>query len=246
MEDILYETVFKRKSIRKFNQNPLKEDVLDDIKEFLDNLEPLFPEIETELKIISSNDLNLLTMKKAPHYLAIFSKNVDNYQINVGYLLEQFDLYLSSKGLGSCWQGIPRPKKDLVNSSKLEYMIVIAFGEADEKIQRDDISEFNRKELNEITTINESKELLELARLAPSSRNRQPWYFTGTKELINIFCINSLLTRLFVKKMTLIDIGIAIYHIKLAALKLNKDIKVLNLDKDDIKGYVYIFSLEIK
>lgn len=46
--------------------------------------------------------------------------------------------------------------------------------------------------------------------------------------------------------MTLIDIGIGIYHIKLAALKLNKDIKVLNLDTDDIKGYVYIFSLEIK
>nr|WP_243687870.1 nitroreductase family protein [Methanobacterium formicicum] len=29
----------------------------------------------------------------------------------MGFLLQQMDLFFSAHGLGSCWQGIPQPKK---------------------------------------------------------------------------------------------------------------------------------------
>lgn len=240
------DTIFKRKSIRKFNQNPLGNNVLDEIKEFLDNLEPLFPEIKTEFKLVSSDDLRLLIMRKAPHYIAIFSEKSANSLINVGYMFQQFDLFLSSKGLGSCWQGIPRAKKQLLESSDLEYIIVIAFGEAKEKVHRDDLREFKRKRLDEITEIEDSYGILELARFAPSSRNRQPWYFTGSDDLMDVHCLEKLLNGRFSRKMTLIDIGIVVYYVKIAANGINKDISVFNKETNNLKGYSYIFSLEIK
>lgn len=245
MEEELYKTVFKRKSIRKFKNKELDNNLLNEIKNYLSNLEPLFPEIKTEYQIINSDDLRLLSMKKAPHYLAFFSENKENHLVNAGFILQQFDLFLSSKNIGSCWQGIPRPKKHLLNSSNLDYIIVIAFGESNEEIHRQNIKEFKRKNIHEITNIENYDEILELVRLAPSSRNRQPWYFTGTKEEINVYCRDKLLTKLFLSKLTLIDIGISIFHLNLAIKKQNKKIKIIKKDVKQINNYKYILSLKI-
>jgi hypothetical protein len=57
--------------------------------------------IETELKILSSGDVKRMMMKKAPHYIAVFSQAKEGYLTNVG-LLQQMDLYFSANSLGSC------------------------------------------------------------------------------------------------------------------------------------------------
>jgi hypothetical protein len=42
-----------------------------------------------------------MMMKKAPHYIAVFSQAKEGYLTNVG-LLQQMDLYFSANSLGSC------------------------------------------------------------------------------------------------------------------------------------------------
>ena len=53
----LYETIFKRKSIRNYDLTPLDQNILTKISEFMNNLTPLDCDIKVELKIISPDDV---------------------------------------------------------------------------------------------------------------------------------------------------------------------------------------------
>ena len=71
----LYETIFKRKSIRNYDLTPLDQNTIAKISEFMDNLTPLDSDIKVELKIISTDEVKRRVMKKAPHYIAVFSES---------------------------------------------------------------------------------------------------------------------------------------------------------------------------
>ncbi len=49
----LYETIFKRKSIRNYDLTPLDENKLKEISKHLKSLTPLYDDIEVEFKIIA-------------------------------------------------------------------------------------------------------------------------------------------------------------------------------------------------
>ena len=85
---------------------------------------------------------------------------------------------------GSCWLGIPQPTKDAADSSNLEFIILMAFGNPKETLYRTSTAEFKRKPLTETTNIMGADELLEPTRLAPSAVNNQNWYFTGNTTAI--------------------------------------------------------------
>jgi len=245
----LYETIFKRKSIRNYDLTPLDEDTLNDISNHLNNLEPLYDDIKLELKIISESDVNRRFMKKAPHYIAIFSENKEGYLTNVGFMLQQMDLLFSANGIGTCWQGIPKPKKEVLKSSNLEYVIVIAFGKPDEPLYRTSLSEFKRKPLHEMSEVQGADEIVEAARLAPSATNSQAWFFAGDANMIHVYALKpGLIRRLVAKKYIPIDVGIALYHLKLAAEHFGKNPEII-VDKsapDSSKqGYEYIASLKL-
>ena len=169
-----YETIFKRKSIRSYDQDPLDEETIFMIQKYMENLNPIYSDIETELKIVSGDQVKTRMMKRAPHYIAVFSENKEGYLTNIGYMLQQMDLFLSTNGIGCCWQGIPKPKKEILMSSNLEFIILFAFGRPKEPLHRSNISEFKRKPMDEITDIEGADDLLEAARIAPSATNSQP------------------------------------------------------------------------
>ncbi|GAB4310613.1 MAG: nitroreductase family protein [Methanobacteriaceae archaeon] len=243
-----YKTIFKRKSIRKYDPKPLDEEKIDEIKSFTRSLKPLYPDIKTELKIISGEDVKSLIQKKAPHYIAVFSENQEGYLTNIGFMLQQMDLYLSGHGIGSCWQGIPKPTKEVLKSSDLEFVILIAFGSPKEELYRS-TSQFKRKSLNEITNIEGGDELLETVRIAPSATNSQPWYFTGNNDLIHCYCkkLNFLKAKLLAE-WNKIDMGIALYHLTVSAKHHNKTAKIIQDPEGETnppKGYYYIASVKI-
>ena len=250
IENDIYQTIFKRKSIRDYNLTPFDEDTLKEIEEYLCALKPLYSEIRTELKILSLNDVKRRMMKKAPHYIAVFSQAKNGYFTNIGFMLQQIDLFLSFNGIGSCWQGIPQPKKKVLKSSNLEFVILIAFGKPKVPLQRTSTSEFRRKPLHEITDISDADELLEAARLAPSAANSQPWYFTGDKTIINTYSVKpNILKALLIKKYISIDIGIALYHLKVAAEYFGKTTEILfneTAKETPPKGYEYVLSLKVR
>mgnify|MGYP000878030466 CR=1 FL=1 len=212
----LYPYIFKRKSIRKFNSEPLGQETISDILNFTGSVETLFEDIKWEVRILKPEEITGFYMVKAPHYLALYSEHKDGYLLNAGYILEQIDLYLASKGIGVCWQGGPKLKKPELSSKEL--VIVLAFGKPKEPLYREDINSFKRKPVNEITDIKENLKLIEDARLAPSAVNRQPWFFKdGGNGEIKI----CLMTNFFMKKLNLIDMGIVICFLCLSAQSRN-------------------------
>jgi nitroreductase len=245
--DDLYPIIFKRKSIRKFEDSPI-DNILKEINDYIHILTPLY-DIMTDVKIISSEDVKLRGMKKAPHYLAIFSEKKEGYLVNVGFMFQQMDLWFSANGIGSCWQGIPKPKKEILESSDFKFIILIAFGEPSNSLYRESISEFRRKPIQKITDIINAEELIEPARLAPSAVNNQPWYFRGNKNIIDVYSNKTnFLKSLLIQKYTSIDIGIAIRHIKIAAEHLEKKIEIgfdPIKDKNSPKGLKYFATIKI-
>ncbi|MGC9517416.1 MAG: nitroreductase family protein [Methanomicrobiales archaeon] len=245
-----YSTIFKRKSVRNYDPNPLEQEVIEKVNNFIESLIPLFHDIKTEVKIIQGDQVkSFIPQKKAPHYIAVFSQEKEGYLTNIGYMMQQMDLFLSSQGLGSCWQGIPKPVKTVINSSSLKFVIVMAFGPPKETLHRTDISQFKRKPLKEITSINGKEKLLEPVRLAPSATNSQPWYFTGDDQLIHAYCkkLNFLKAKLLAK-WNKIDMGIALYHLKVSANHQGQKVEIYHdQDAEDNSpdGYYYTASVKI-
>lgn len=211
-------------------------------------LKPMTTGIKTEFKIISPDQVRR-AMKKAPHYIAAFSEAKDVYMANVGFMLQQMDLYFSDTGLGSCWQGIPQPTKEVKECSNLEFVILMAFGNSRETLHRTSVSQFKRKPLSEITDIQGADELLEPARLAPSAVNWQNWYFTGDKNLIHAYSFKPSFLRRLGGKYFPINVGIAVCHLEVAADHFGKKATIVfeeNKEKNPPKDRTYIASLEIE
>ncbi|PNX51363.1 MAG: nitroreductase [Thermoplasmata archaeon M8B2D] len=244
----LYPMIFKRKSIRTYDIIPLNEKILQKISDFLNSLQPMYDDIKTEFKIIPHNQVKR-AMRKAPHYIAAFSENKAHYLTNIGFMLQQMNLFFSANEIGSCWQGIPQPTKEVKEDSNLEFVILMAFGKAKKTLYRMDKSEFIRKPLWKITDITGMKELLEAARLAPSSTNSQPWYFTGNETMIHAYIGNpGFLRRLFATNLLQIDLGIALFHMKLAAEHFGRKVTISyspTAQTIPSKRFTYITTLNI-
>ena len=246
----LYETIFKRKSIRQYDLTPLDEHTLAEIMAHTRALKPLFDGIEIEMKLLSRKDVKGLFLAKAPHYLAVFSEPKDGYLTNAGFMLQQMDLFFSVNGIGSCWQGMPKPTKEILSRSKLEFVILMAFGGPKEKLHRESVSEFKRKPLGEITDIKGADQLLEPARLAPSAMNRQQWFFTGDASAIHVYRAKpSFLTAFMFDRMSKISVGIAICHVWIAAKHFGKQVEFINDKERQNKppaGCDYVITIKIK
>jgi len=244
----LYDAIFKRKSIRNYDPTPLSQTLLNEITDNLHDLRPMASNIKTEFKIISPDQVKR-AMKKAPHYIAAFSEREDHYRANIGFMLQQMDLYFSANGLGSCWLGIPVPAKEVIESTNLEYVILMSFGNSTETLHRTNVSEFKRKPLSEITDIRDADEMLEPARLAPSAINRQNWYFTGTKNMIQAYSSKpSFLGNLLGGKFNPINVGIAVCHLQITAEHFGHKTGIVfeeEKDRKPPKDSEYIASLRI-
>ncbi len=244
----LYQTIYKRKSIRKFHPEKLDPSQLEDIKNFLKKAAVLDPEIKFETRIVESEAVKSLIPIKAPHYLQFFSEAKGDYLLNAGFILQQLDLYLSANNLGSCWFGMAKAKKELRAESDLEYVITLVFGSAKEENQRDSIEDFDRKSLAEIKRGKNHYDLLEAVRLAPSATNGQPWYFVSEKDQIHLYQIEpNFIKKFFYEKMNKIDMGIALAHLWLAADHYHKKFELTKLNESpaEVEGYNYLTTVRL-
>ncbi|MGZ7133820.1 MAG: nitroreductase family protein [Halobacteriota archaeon] len=245
-EKDLYPVIFQRKSIRKYDLDPLDEDTLKEIRDHLKTLKPLHKDIKIEFTILSPDVVIRRTMRKAPHYIAVFSEVKEGYLSNVGFMLQQMDLFFSANGLGSCWQGIPTLKKEGLTSSHLKFIMLMPFGKPEETLHRTKTSQFKRKSLQEISDIKGADDLLETARLAPSARNAQEWFFTGDEHLIHAYYRKpSFIPGILIKKYPPIDMGISLYHLKLGAEHFGKNTEIIfdNPQDNNLSDYEYVASL---
>jgi nitroreductase len=246
----LFEFIFKRKSVRKYDPAPLDAKTLSEIENFIKNVKPLNDNIETEMIIVPKNDVTVMLPVISPQYLVISSESKEGYLVNAGFLLQQIDLFLSSIGIGCCYMGMAQPKKEIRKSMKLEFVIIMALGKPAEPLHRDKISEFQRKSLSAITNMSDAFDLLEAVRLAPSASNNQPWFLTGTGNQVNFYCVvSSFLKAIVYDKFNRISMGIALYHLKLAAEHAGRTVEIVTdviAKENHPKDYFYICTLVLK
>lgn len=237
----LSEMINKRKSVRKYTTDIVDAATLRRIEEFCASAKPLYPEIRVRAEIVDKEQVKCILPWIPPQAVAIFSEEKEGYLENAGFLFQQLDLYLQSIGLGGCWLGMGRMDAQVTNSREdgMKFVILLAFGYPKEELHRES-SQFNRRSLGEIS--DRVDERLEPARLAPSSINSQPWYFTHEGDDVHVYCTKlGLLKAMALGNMNRIDMGIVLAHLYVT----NPDtFRFFKADQvKEVKGYSYVGSV---
>jgi nitroreductase len=200
----LYDAIFCRRSVRKYQQDALSQTQLDEIQAALDASTQISGQ-EARFEIVDKSEFKLAS---SPY--AIFAHCADNDAAlcNIGYTLQTMDLYLQGIGLGSLWNGTARPA-----TPRKDYRIMLNFGKTDVP-RRNGAADFKRKPVLEIS--NEGNAVAEAARLAPSAVNFQPWHLEFSSGEVLVSRVPGGITMLLSSKFQPIDLGIVVKHIVLA------------------------------
>ena len=210
----LLSAVYRRKSVRKYS-GALTNEELAQIRDYLAQLKPLNAEIKVEYEIVPCKDTNCKF--NGEYCLLVYSEEANLWLANVGYLLEQWDLYLSSLNVGVCWYGMGKVEQTKRNG--LTYGIMLCFGKCGEDDFRKDASEYNRKKASEIWQGGTDGKLAEIVRLAPSAVNSQPWKVEQEGNTLRIFRVKGntpVLSGVLFKHFNKVDIGIFLAFLDVA------------------------------
>lgn len=203
----LFEMIFKRKSFRRFDDKLLiSKSELKEITRQLENIEPLVSDIRTEFRIVEKS---LTTCKRGQYCLLMYSEQKEHSLLNVGYMLEQMDLFLASRNIGVCWYGFGKPSEMQLHG--LDFIIMLAFGKSNSENFRKDVSKCKRKSQEIIWNGNFNSDVVNVVRYAPSSCNMQPWRVTSIQDKIEIFRtaqVNSIMPISKCPFYNTIDVGI--------------------------------------
>lgn len=246
-----YEAIFKRKSIRKYKEDRVEEQILEKIRHYGAHAVGVRQDIQVKWKVYPASDRKVRGMfqVKAPYYAALYSEVCEDCRIHAGCLMEQLVLWLHTVGIGSCYQGGVRLKDD--EEEQMELMMILAFGYPAEPLERS-YTEFKRAELKKLTKTNITlgkvhKKLLEAARLAPSALNQQPWRFVVTENRLHLFIRRP--GRMSYEKQlnrNLFQAGIVLSHMLVTGEELWIDLDYQKLDsimEKAIQNYLYAGSL---
>ena len=248
-----YEAIFRRRSIRKYKNDEISPAMLEKIEKFGEDAIGIRPDIQVKWKIFRKEEHQLkgLFRVDAPYYVALYSEICEDYRKNAGCLMEQLSLYLFTKGIGSCYQGGAKLKKD--QEKDLELVMIMAFGYPAEPLERDREA-FKRMELNRFVKVHGNfgkvqRKLLEAARVAPSAMNLQPWRFVVTDGKIHMFVKKpGKIGYQMQQDFNLFDAGIALAHMLVTAEEQWFDLEYQKLDsilEKDFPNNMYVGSLLI-
>jgi len=227
----LNEMIFKRKSCRSFTGVPVDVATIETIKAF--PMKPLYPEIKVHRDIVPRNQVKCICPWTTPQLITIYSEETEGCLENIGFLFQQMDLYLQTLGLGVCWLGMGRMNpKTTAEVEGMKFVIMLAFGHPKGDQLRHDLKDFKRKSMEQITDMPDLR--LEPARLAPSTVNSQPWFFTHEGDTIHVWCS---------KKGSRLDAGIALAHLYVTN---EESFQFFKADQvADLPGYGYIGSVTL-
>ena len=238
----LKQAIYKRKSVRKYKDQKLLDEQKTEILNFIDNAKRLYPDIKIKAEIVDRSSIKSIFSWLPPQLITIYSQEKDGFLENVGFTIQQLELFLNLKGLGCCWLGIGKPKdlKEKEREYQKKYVIMLAVGVPDGVSVRE-IKDFKRLNINAISS--DSDPRLECARLAPSSVNSQPWYFENDKEMIHVFANRKgILRAVALTDFNIIDVGISLAHVYVEHKNTFSFFKEEGVTK---KGMTYIGSIKI-
>lgn len=227
----LYNSIFQRKSCRKYNMEPLSTQMLKEIENAINAFIPLYPNLAISWRF--SNKVKGSFHVDAPHYIIISGHGKPGESESVGFLFEQLVLMLDSKNIGCVWLGA---SKDVLNPTDND-IIAIGFGNTSEQVHRNE-NEFKRKPIEKITN-NINDICMKTVHLAPSGLNTQPWYFQFNNDKVLVYKQILKPPISLIYKHSDIDMGIALCHYALTCQSIGKIFnfeRTTNLPKK--RGYV--------
>ncbi|MCH5159401.1 MAG: nitroreductase [Clostridiales bacterium] len=217
----LLNAVYKRKSMRKYSGR-LTEQELAQVKDYLQQLKPLCPEIKVEFEVVPCKDTNCKF--NGEYCLIVYSQEGNLWLANIGYMLEQWDLYLATLNIGVCWYGMGKVDENEKNG--LKYGIMLCFGKCGEEDFRKDVGEFNRKDTDDFWAIGDSDndgllfgKVGQIVRLAPSACNSQPWQVEQDGNSLRVYRVKGntpVLSGILFKHWNKVDIGIFLTFLEVA------------------------------
>lgn len=235
------EMILRRRSCRSFTGVPVADDLLEKIRNI--PLKPLYPDIRVHWEIVQREQVRCICPWTTPQLITIYSEKKEGYLENLGFLFQQMDLMLQSMGLGVCWLGLGKLDAQTAREiDGMEFVIMLAFGHPRGDFLRRDVREFKRKTPAEISDREDPR--LESARLAPSSVNSQPWYFTHEGDTIHAYCVRQgILKNKPMGNTNRLDVGIALAHLYVSY---PETFSFSRLEKGPpLKGYGYIGSFTL-
>ena len=251
----IYEAVFARKSVRSFRMDAINTSLLEAIKNYHREAQGIFGQNGIDVTVVD----NRLGQQKAlgifgiraPYYLLIYSEDGEKAAMNVGFVCQQTVLYMCSKGIGSCIVNPASAKRPLQRVNGKQLYGVVAFGRGKSGCNRKPV-EANRLDMSKLCIYKEKprlwmKQLLEAARMAPSSLNSQPWRFVVYDNRIHIFCKSKKTEQM--KKMDEINFGIMFANMIVVAEELWLDVDLIRLEDISQKTFLnsqYILSVILR
>ena len=211
------EAIIARRSVRSYTGQPLDESVINELSEFISEIKPLHDNIPVDVMLYEKDDFHKefarSAMYRATNYVVLRSAmSVQGYLQSVGFIGELIALWITHRGISSCWAGLAK-QKTLPSRGELPYVISIEFGRGDNAPFRRLPEEAPRKKLHEFLLGEISRPeflpVLEAGRLAPSAINLQPVRFLTNDDSIYICRKKPSLKYRYLDNIQQIDVGIA-------------------------------------
>jgi hypothetical protein len=204
----LYDAIFIRRSVRKYDLTPLDQAAVRGIVDFTDSAPQLAGQRATFAAVSGAE----VSDNSAPHYLLAFSPEGDSAYANVGYVMQRADLHIQSLGLGSHWMAMGKPKGEWADRDP--YCAWLAFGRTDEPARGGE-ADFKRLPIAKISA--EDNPVARAARVAPSGMNNQPWRLEFADGLVRLVHVPRGAMKVWTKKKSdKLSLGIAARHVELA------------------------------
>ncbi len=216
----IYEAIKLRKSVRRYKDIPIENDVLSELNE---EIAQCNKESGLSIQLITDEPAAFSGAKaKYGHfsgvrnYIALIGKKSPDLSVKCGYYGERIVLKAQQLGLNTCWVAQTYSRQPdvfkIAGGEKLTVVISVGYGEYQGKERKSKIP-------HEVSNVTDSSPAwfrrgVEAALLAPTALNQQKFYLTlnsdGTvtlKDKIGFY--------------TKTDLGIVKYHFEVAAGKEN-------------------------
>lgn len=245
------ELIEKRKSIRIYKETPVEKEKIDEIKNFIKNIETPFDKyfrielFDLQEEIVGEGFGSYGIIKGAKLYIGIAVKKEPFAYENLGFVFEKLVLFVTSLGLGTCWFGGNLKGSSFEKAMNLQeeelfpIMTPIGYGmdayTLTEKIVKFAIGSNKRKDFAKLFFEDNFKkslkmdkenpivEALEMLRLAPSAINLQPWRVLKMNNTYHFYVVNPKKKNdnFYIQR---IDMGIGLAHF------------IMTLEEKNIKG----------
>ena len=225
-----------RRSVRTFDRKELTEDDYAKIKDFISDVKNPY-DIPVEFRLLDPKEYGLKSkvLKGEPLYFAGKVKKVPHFEEAFGYSFEAVVLFAQSIGVGTVWMASTMNRDAFERAMELKddeiLPCVSPLGYTADKmsmvesLMRKTLGADKRVEINETVFENEFgnsfkgsddkvlKEALEMVRIAPSARNKQPWRLIISGNRIHFYEKKDAgYDREESGDVQKVDLGIAMYH----------------------------------